>query len=232
MMPLQRRMLLSAAVLIPGTMAARISWSESLWATHRGCQTLFLRPPVDELPALMGEAAPTEEEIVTAFDLLWNVPRNSTPVEIAEHIAEVALNRRNADGEPYNQEWSFRANPLIIYMFAMTQTLPSGDLTPWCAAFVNFCLYAAGKDGTKHAGSSTFRTYKSEASEPRRGDIVVFRDNEVAWRGHVGFLDQNLRGDNSGMVEVLGGNQSNQIKVSSYEREGSRLSLHSFRRIA
>lgn len=225
-----RRKLLGIGALLPVALTGRATESASLWATHQGCQAFFFRPPVDDAAALMGTAAPSEKEIVTAFDLLWNAPRDKSAMEIAKHIADKASLVENDDGEPYNREWAVRANPLIVYTFAMTQTLPSGDTTPWCAAFVNFCLFAASKLGTKHAGSATFRTYGVEVNNPEPGDIVVFQDKMTSWKGHVAFLSERFTpGDNR--LSALGGNQSNEIKASIYPMDGDRLRFHSFRRI-
>lgn len=77
---------------------------------------------------------------------------------------------------------------------------------PWCAAFVNGILRAAGHSGSGSNKAISFAKYKRPTRSPKRGDIVVFRS-------HVGFF-QSFAGN--GRVAVLGGNQSNRVKVSYF----------------
>lgn len=77
---------------------------------------------------------------------------------------------------------------------------------PWCAAFVNGILRAAGHSGTGSNKAISFAKYKRPTKAPKKGDIVVFRS-------HVGFF-QSFTGN--GRVAVLGGNQSNRVKVSHF----------------
>ena len=89
--------------------------------------------------------------------------------------------------------------------------------TPWCAAFVNGVLSQMGIRGTGSNMAISFAKYKTATSTPQKGDIVVIRTGR-ARRGssgnHVGFF-QGFKGDK---VAVLGGNQSNRVKVSYFSR--------------
>lgn len=179
------------------------------------------------------------EEVVVAFRLLFNAPRNKPPLEVATYFEN--LKERNKANNPYNYEWPTpgRANPLIVGLFSMTNTLPSeGDQTSWCAAFVNFCLAVAEKKTTGSALSGSFRTYGTKTDDPKPGDIVVFREAGERGNqgfGHVGFV---IGRDDDG-VTVLGGNQRGNTKSTGavtrskfpFSRPGG-LSVHSYRSIS
>ena len=84
--------------------------------------------------------------------------------------------------------------------------------TPWCGAFVGAVVKRGG--GTLPAGhmraASWAKWGKSVSlANARKGDVVVVRTR----RGHhVGFFS----GKSGNKVMLLGGNQSNQVKVSGY----------------
>ena len=84
--------------------------------------------------------------------------------------------------------------------------------TPWCGAFVGAVVKRGGGTPPKgHLRALNWRSWgKGVAlSQARRGDVVVVRTG----RGHhVGFY----AGIEGNRVKLLGGNQSNQVKVSSY----------------
>jgi len=194
------------------------------------------REPV-QVPTAAGAGDPRSEEVPKAFRLLfWSVGRTS-PIEVADYFSK--LNDKNKEGRFYREEWpEKRANPMIVGFFSMTQTLPSGDQTPWCAAFVNFCLFAAGYVGTDSALSGSFRSYgkaRGAGEKPQRGDIVVFRSPGATGdegHGHVGFFAS----EEDGRLQVLGGNQAGGqpgstggVKVATFARSSGSLEVHSIR---
>jgi uncharacterized protein (TIGR02594 family) len=81
--------------------------------------------------------------------------------------------------------------------------------TPWCAAFVNGILKRNGKKTTNSAAAASFKTYGKRVTKPIKGDIVVMR-------GHVGIFMGFVTKNGKRYVAVLGGNQSNSVKVSYY----------------
>lgn len=89
----------------------------------------------------------------------------------------------------------------------------SSDGVPWCSSFINWVLEQVGIKGTGSASSQSWLNW-GIASE-QYGSIVVFSKGNGF--GHVGFLI----GREGDKIQVLGGNQSNQVKVSSYPLEGS-----------
>lgn len=81
--------------------------------------------------------------------------------------------------------------------------------TPWCAAFANAVLKKSGKKGSGSLTAKSFFGWGSKVTSPRSGDVVILR-----FKGgyHVGFFV----GRKGGQVLVIGGNQSNSVKVTAY----------------
>lgn len=113
-------------------------------------------------------------------------------------------------------ERSNGSNPRILEYLATT-TLPAGsrgtDETPWCAAFVNWCLETAGINGLDSAWALSWRTFGVAVEAPEPGDITVFKR---PGGGHVGFFLRDL----GAKVEILGGNQGNSVSIRSYPKDG------------
>ena len=88
--------------------------------------------------------------------------------------------------------------------------------TPWCGAFVGAVLKRAGKsvpNGYMKAASWKRAGKGVSLKKARKGDVVVVR---TKYGNHVGFY----AGQKNGRVLLLGGNQSNQVKITGY-RVGS-----------
>lgn len=178
---------------------------------------------------LFGRGPPTAADIDGAAAIMANAPTAVSPLEVARYFVELAA--CNSDGEPYNAEWESRANPLIVAFLLQATDYPrsevDGDQTPWCAAFVNWCLQRAGRAGTRKASSRSFRrpTY---LRLPTVGDVAVLADvqsGKLVSSGHVGFWISS----NDQEVVLFGGNQGNRISEApfrrySYDKTGSQLS--------
>lgn len=103
---------------------------------------------------------------------------------------------------------------------------------PWCAAFVSWALAQAGFNGLRSLSSQAYRIYGRPVdwrlwSDVRKNDIIVFK-SRTRNGGHVGFV--NGYNPKSGVVTVLGGNQSNNLKLSTYKINGSSLYVTDVRR--
>ena len=121
-----------------------------------------------------------------------------------------------AQAEVGTAEWREGHNPVVVQYFAdVGHGWVQDDETAWCAAFAGAMLKRAGMP---HTGKLTARSYMEwgEAVQldlAEEGDIVVFwRGSPDGWQGHVGFF---VRRDGT-HIEVLGGNQSNQVSVQRY----------------
>ena len=117
-------------------------------------------------------------------------------------------------------EWKGnKHNPKVLQYFAdVGHAWVKDDETAWCAAFAGAMLKRAG---LPHTGKLNARSYlkwgvEVPLEEAQEGDIVVFsRGDPSGWQGHVAFYVSH--GDR--FINVLGGNQSNQVNVTPYKRK-------------
>lgn len=89
------------------------------------------------------------------------------------------------------------------------------DETSWCAAFANWVLKEAGLKYQKTLNARSFLKIGEKVENPEMGDLVVFwRESPSSWKGHVAFY---IREDST-WIYCLGGNQSDQVKISAYRK--------------
>lgn len=107
-------------------------------------------------------------------------------------------------------------NPEILMFFA-DAGFPGvkDDETAWCAAFANAILARSGLPGTNSLAARSFLNWGKATESPRRGDLVVFSRGKSSWQGHVAFY----LGETKTHVIVIGGNQRNEVNVSTYSKE-------------
>lgn len=91
------------------------------------------------------------------------------------------------------------------------------DETPWCSAFVNWCVQSVGGKGSRSAAARSWLQWGKEPLKPQVGDIVIFRRGKSKWQGHVGFLAEDFDAFPF-FVKVLGGNQSNSVCFAMYRK--------------
>ncbi len=108
-------------------------------------------------------------------------------------------------------------NPRIIEYHATTTLRATSDEVAWCSAFVNWSLQQAGYGGTNSAAAKSWLRWREgkAINTPRTGCIVIFDRGTQPWQGHVAFY---VGENGSEHIYVLGGNQSNQVKISSYRK--------------
>jgi len=70
------------------------------------------------------------------------------------------------------------------------------------------------KLGTRSAAARSWLGFGTKTESPQEGDLVCYERGNNGWSGHIGFLHKQ------GVVmnETLGGNQSDQVKISNYPR--------------
>jgi uncharacterized protein (TIGR02594 family) len=107
-------------------------------------------------------------------------------------------------------------NPNIAAYLASVGLSGYGDETPWCSAFVNWCMEQAGIRGTRRANARSWMTWDAlPLGQPAFGCVTVFwRDSPRSWKGHVAFY----AGSEGSSLLVLGGNQSNAVSIAPYPR--------------
>lgn len=112
-------------------------------------------------------------------------------------------------------------NPKIVEFFKASGLKVFNDETPWCDAFVDYCIASAGY--TPSPGALARDELKWEGFEEvdedeiREGDLVIFARGSASWSGHVGFFVGWKNNDpESRVLRILGGNQSDQVKISEF----------------
>lgn len=102
-------------------------------------------------------------------------------------------------------------NPRIVEYHKCTSLRSDNDETPWCSAFVNWCLERSGIKGTNSAAARSFLDWGTVLDEPREGCIVILKRGAPP-SGHVCFYAGS--DSDTAYFRGLGGNQSNSVKCS------------------
>ena len=113
-------------------------------------------------------------------------------------------------------------NPQIMAMLKLDMNWPTEDEVPWCSAFANYICWLARLPRSKDLRARSWLNvgFGIPLDAAERGDIVVIKrgkgeqpgpENTTA-QGHVGFY----AGRFGEFIEILGGNQSDTVKVSRY----------------
>ena len=116
-------------------------------------------------------------------------------------------------------------NPQVMAFLKLDNSWPEHDEVPWCSGFVNYVCWLLRLPRSKSLRARSWlqvgRPIRIEDAQP--GDIVIFNrggphdPNIIEAPGHVGFYSGYVdHGGGAEFIEVLGGNQSNTVKVSRY----------------
>lgn len=120
-------------------------------------------------------------------------------------IARAELGTKEISGDGHTSR--------IIEYHATTSLRARDDETPWCSAFVNWCMGQAGYAGTNRANARSWLAWGRPLEVPVPGCVVILsRGSPSGQSGHVGFLVSSR----PGFVRLLGGNQSNQVCEADY----------------
>ena len=106
------------------------------------------------------------------------------------------------------------SNPQVLAMLRLDGDWPADDQVPWCSAFVNYIAHLLRLPRSK---SLAARSWLGVGIPVKLEDAKVGFDVVVLSRGsggHVGFFSAT-EGDS---VLLLGGNQSDSVGVSPYDR--------------
>ena len=248
MTDLSRRWLLACApaLLLSRAMAAdstEISMEGSLPPLPADLQRFANEPAYRQFTTeeIVGSATPSPTQVAVAKAIMAKAPFGVAPYKVAEYFLAVGNGGFDKEWQPYTREWPVVANPLIVNFFKATRTIPQGDTTPWCAAFINWCIAQGNAklslgDGaiaepllnltSRSASSGSFRCWLPVA-EPKIGDLVVFvepgtENIACSGAGHVSFFYGRT---DDGRVRILGGNQtlegtSGAVTIGRYPLKG------------
>lgn len=109
-------------------------------------------------------------------------------------------------------------NPRIVEYLKSTNLdslYASNDETPWCSAFVNWCIEQAKHVGTDSALARSWLKWGKEIDIPVKGCITILKRPPNPSHGHVAFF-VSQSGDT---VKLLGGNQKDAVNISEYSIE-------------
>lgn len=117
-------------------------------------------------------------------------------------------------------------NPMIMSFLRLDMDWPQNDEVPWCSAFVNYIAWLLRLPRSKSLRARSWLQVGIPLSPEHAAigfDIVILKRGPepqpgpevIQAPGHVGFYG----GHGADFVEVLGGNQSNTVKVSRYPRD-------------
>ena len=102
-------------------------------------------------------------------------------------------------------------NGKILGWWKLLGAVIRDDETPWCSAFVNWCMDRAGVKGTTSARARSWANWGVECP-PKLGCVVVMSRGSNPMQGHVGFL-VSVHGN---QVIVLGGNQGDRVCEATF----------------
>jgi uncharacterized protein (TIGR02594 family) len=105
-------------------------------------------------------------------------------------------------------------NPRILEYHKATDYGATQDEVAWCSSFVNWCIQKAGGKGTRSVRARSWLKWGKPVDVPQKGDVVIFSRPPETWTGHVAFFIS----DEGATITVLGGNQSNKVKLSKYDK--------------
>lgn len=88
------------------------------------------------------------------------------------------------------------------------------DETPWCATFVSAVLELSGIPSARSAWARSYLKWGAPLPAPCVGAIAVLERGPQS--GHVAFV---VGRDTDGNIMLLGGNQSDQVKVSAFDMQ-------------
>lgn len=134
-------------------------------------------------------------------------------------IAQNEVGQKELSGSNHNSR--------IIAYHASTSLKAKQDEVAWCASFVNWCLTQAGIKGTNSAAAASWASWGS-ACNARYGAVAVIYNAKAANSSlstsgnHVGFLVD----ETATHYKLLGGNQSDQVKVSSFPKSKWKLKAY------
>lgn len=118
-----------------------------------------------------------------------------------------------AQGELGQSEISgSKDNARIVYYHGFTTLKATDDETPWCSSFMCAAHETQGIRSTRSAAAKSWATWGKEG-DGSVGDIAVFKRTGGH---HVAFINKKFQRGAS-VVNVLGGNQSNKVRVSDYD---------------
>lgn len=183
-------------------------------------------------PLLIDSPTTFARNIVPVIEVPDDHPANPEQIDIGDESSFAPVSTTTIPGHISPMDSAMKAyslgssawkengrNPNIIALWTELgmrgQTV--GDTTAWCAIFVGACLKRSGNKYIKTASSQGYKNYGITVplSNIQKGDIVLFyRDGASSGKGHIGFYTGVKTATT---ITVLGGNQGQTLKTSTYK---------------
>lgn len=160
-----------------------------------------LDPPPEPEPETMSRWDPMKWD---SYEAAARREVHAKNAPIAKYMATVGTDPLR---DPKGRGRSWKLAPIV-------ETSAGWRITPWCAAFVNWCLKQAGAPHLGIATADAWLRFGTPLPAPVYGCVVVTRPSSSTGSstGHVAFFTR-LEGNR---IRLLGGNQSDAVKESSY----------------
>lgn len=111
-------------------------------------------------------------------------------------------------------------NPRVLEYLATCTRLPDDmqavDETPWCSAYVNWCVTKAGVPGTGSARARSWLQWGHGLLDFKYGCVVILERPPSTTSGHVGFYMGRAK---HGAIKLLSGNSNNRVRESDYSAD-------------
>ena len=133
-----------------------------------------------------------------------------TPYEVAQRFVGI----EEQPGHDMNA-------PMIMAFLTLDAEWPKNDEVPWCSGFINWCHWFALYPRTESLRARSWLLLGEHIILPHDaepGDVVIFNrggpddPDIIEAPGHVAFLHEA----HVATLSVLGGNQSDRVKISEY----------------
>jgi uncharacterized protein (TIGR02594 family) len=213
------------------------------WVTKLGTQFIVL----DE-PGVGSDSAAWSSVVAKAIKIATTVTETTKAVSAIQNLTATATTTsgtgtwltldnvlKTIAPEARAGNWKeSRSNLNIIKTYKDVGNPQSSDSVPWCAAFTGYVLKTAGlpyiKGNLSALGFSNYGTSIpiNDRSQWRQWDIVVFYHPSKPGQGHVGLL-YGASADGKKLT-VLGGNQGDNVKLSTFNADSKSLTLKTIRR--
>jgi uncharacterized protein (TIGR02594 family) len=166
-----------------------------------------------------------EDELAAAFELMKKlIPEDVPETKGSADWVEVARKQHQSWEITGTKESVNPGRDMVLQYFRATDSGIT-EVAPWCGAFVSFCLKETGVEPI--AGSARAANWKNwgnvsiplgQNDVPNGAIVVLSPAPGSQLSGHVAFFDNYLENGGMRMVRLLGGNQSNTVKVSEFPR--------------
>lgn len=137
----------------------------------------------------------------------WLVKEKS-PKILVEAVKLMGIDEiKGIENNPKIMQWAKELGGVIAHWY-------NEDEKPWCGLFVAVCAKRAGlsyPEGFDALRAKKWALWGNPAGQPMLGDVLVF---ERAGGGHVGLYV----GQDESAYHVLGGNQSDSVRVSRIDK--------------